>query len=346
MVIMNEYKKNTGITICCIGKHIDKLTDVRQLEDRVAKDFTIINVKTDHLLDEIIREYNPHVFLTFGEWQIHKFLCNSPYNIRKRWVNLPISSNEQTITEEILSNYTANLFDTSADYPLISVFTSTYKTGERIFRPFFSLINQSYKNWEWIVVDDSDDNNKTFELLKSIAKIDHRVKIFKPHTHNGSIGQMKKWAANLCNGEILVELDHDDELTIKALDYVNKTFEKYKDVGFVYSNYSDVYEQDNSTVDYGDNWGLGFGNYVSEKYKEINYKVAVSPKLNSVTLRHLDTIPNHLRAWRKSTYQSIGGHNPNLIICDDYELIIKSFREFYTVMYQQRSFWESKLKNV
>ncbi len=28
------------------------------------------------------------------------------------------------------------------------------------------------------------------------------------------------------------------------------------------------------------------------------------------------------------------------------DLIIKSFREFYTVMYQQRSFWESKLKNV
>jgi len=28
------------------------------------------------------------------------------------------------------------------------------------------------------------------------------------------------------------------------------------------------------------------------------------------------------------------------------ELIIKSFREFYTLMYQQRSFWESKLKGI
>jgi hypothetical protein len=27
------------------------------------------------------------------------------------------------------------------------------------------------------------------------------------------------------------------------------------------------------------------------------------------------------------------------------ELIIKSFREFYTIMYQQRSFWESKFKS-
>lgn len=28
------------------------------------------------------------------------------------------------------------------------------------------------------------------------------------------------------------------------------------------------------------------------------------------------------------------------------DLIIKSFREFYTIMYQQRSFWESKFKSV
>jgi hypothetical protein len=28
------------------------------------------------------------------------------------------------------------------------------------------------------------------------------------------------------------------------------------------------------------------------------------------------------------------------------DLIIKSFREFYTVMYQQRSFWESKFKGI
>lgn len=28
------------------------------------------------------------------------------------------------------------------------------------------------------------------------------------------------------------------------------------------------------------------------------------------------------------------------------DLIIKSFREFYTVMYQQRSFWESKFRGI
>jgi len=32
--------------------------------------------------------------------------------------------------------------------------------------------------------------------------------------------------------------------------------------------------------------------------------------------------------------------------CQLKDLIIKSFREFYTIMYQQRSFWESKFKGM
>ena len=32
--------------------------------------------------------------------------------------------------------------------------------------------------------------------------------------------------------------------------------------------------------------------------------------------------------------------------CSVKDLIIKSFREFYTIMYQQRSFWESKFKSA
>ena len=178
-------------------------------------------------------------------------------------------STEKTIIEEIFNCYNYNLLETKSDYPLISVFTCAYNTNQKIFRPYNSLFAQSYKNWEWIVLDDSDDN-KTYELLKTIAKIDNRVKVFKPNEHVGSIGQVKKWAAGLCNGEILVDLDHDDELTNKALDYINKAFKKYEDVGFLYSNFSDIYEEDNDSVLYQQNWGIGFGSVKKELYKTYN----------------------------------------------------------------------------
>lgn len=321
---ISDFKKNNKITICFIGKHVHSLIDKTVTDNVVANDFDIINLKNDTTIYDIIKSHNPHVFVTFGSWTEYKTLCNVPYDLRKRWINIKDNIDDKKLIEEILNCYTTNILDVKSDYPLISVFTCAYNTKEKITRPFASLQNQTYKNWEWIIVDDSDDNT-TYELLNAISKLDHRVKVFKPNQHNGSIGQLKKWAAGLSNGEILVELDHDDELTNKALDYINKSFKKYEDVGFVYSNFSEIYEEDNKPVIYQQNWGLGYGSVYKENYKNIDYQVCVSPKLNCVTIRHIACTPNHVRAWRKKIYDMVGGHNPNMFICDDYELLLKIF---------------------
>lgn len=319
-----EFKKNNKITVCFIGKQINNLIDKSVTDNITANDFAIVNLKNDDKLYDTIKSHNPHVFVTFGTWTEYKTLCNVPYDLRKRWINIKDDIDEKKLVEEILNCYTTNILDVKSDYPLISVFTCAYNTKEKILRPFASLQNQTYKNWEWIVVDDSDDNT-TYELLNTISKLDHRVKIFRSNQHNGSIGQLKKWAAGLSNGEILVELDHDDELTNKALDYINKSFKKHEDVGFLYSNFSEIYEEDNKPVLYQQNWGLGYGSIYKENYKNIEHQVCVAPKLNCVTLRHIACTPNHVRAWRKHIYNTVGGHNPNMFICDDYELLLKTF---------------------
>ena len=48
---------------------------------------------------------------------------------------------------------------------LISVFTTTYHSGEKILRPYQSLLDQKYINWEWIIIDDSKDM-ETYNALK------------------------------------------------------------------------------------------------------------------------------------------------------------------------------------
>ena len=35
--------------------------------------------------------------------------------------------------------------------------------------------------------------------------------------------------------------------------------------------------------------------------------------------------PDHVRAWRKNIYHELGGHNPDLNICDDHELVVRSY---------------------
>ena len=60
--------------------------------------------------------------------------------------------------------------------PLISVIIPTYNRGRLILNSVTSVLNQTYKNIELIVVDDCSTDN-TEEILKSIN--DSRIKYVK-----------------------------------------------------------------------------------------------------------------------------------------------------------------------
>jgi hypothetical protein len=68
--------------------------------------------------------------------------------------------------------------------PRFSIFTPTYKTGERIKRTYQGLVNQTFSNWEWIVVDDSPDD-ETWKILQEISNYDYRVKLHKIYPVSG-----------------------------------------------------------------------------------------------------------------------------------------------------------------
>ena len=59
--------------------------------------------------------------------------------------------------------------------PFFSVFTPTFRTGDKIYRTYNSLKNQLFKDWEWVIVDDSD-NDDTWNVLQEISEKDFRVK--------------------------------------------------------------------------------------------------------------------------------------------------------------------------
>ena len=75
--------------------------------------------------------------------------------------------------------------------------------------------------------------NRIWSMLRSLAKQDHRIQVFKPWKHSGIIGKVKNWACSLGSGKILVELDHDDELTNYALDSVVNGFKQFPEAFFL-----------------------------------------------------------------------------------------------------------------
>jgi glycosyltransferase involved in cell wall biosynthesis len=176
-----------------------------------------------------------------------------------------------------------------------------------------------------VIVNDSTDDGFTLKIAEQIAKIDPRVKIYDFREKSGGlIGEVKWRAACMAKGEILAELDHDDYLTPDCAEFLIKAAEKHKDVGFFYSDCVESRE-DHSAIIYGEGFGCGYGSYKKEDALGRTYDVSIAPNINPKTIRHIVGIPNHIRAWRRDVYFSIGGHCRNLSIADDYELIIRTF---------------------
>lgn len=225
----------------------------------------------------------------------------------------------------------------SLSKPKFSIFTATYNTNNaKLDRLYESLKNQTIQDWEWVIVDDSSWE-VTWAYLNRLAQKDYRI---KPHRilpiTNGNIGLAKNRAAMLCEGEWLLELDHDDALISNCLEVCENAAVIYKDAGFIYTDCCELfddgefksYDSDRSGNWYGRQgnsycWGYAGHTMVIADDKE--YLAHHTADINPRTIRFNIGMPNHARLWRRDVYRKIGGHNIKFPVADDFELIIRTF---------------------
>lgn len=290
-----------------------------------SSDINTICRESDENIIGDIQKFNPDAIVSLGDDYLDfPNMMNQPIDIRSRWLHFKKSDDHiGKAAYQCSMNYI--LDEKNKNEPLISFFTPFFNTGEKLKRTFNSISSQIYKNWEWVLVNDSSDNGKTLKIAEEISKNDHRVKIYDfREKSNGVIGESKYRAGVLCRGKYIMELDHDDCLTEDAGLLLVKAFKQYPDCKFVYSDCVEVNE-DGTSLKYGDGFAFGYGSYRSEFYKNIKYDVSNSCNINPKTIRHIVGVPNHFRAWDRIFYLSIGGHNRRLTIADDYELIVRTF---------------------
>ena len=281
---------------------------------------------TDADLERILVRDRPHVIISSGGLSAYPNLSKAPDAVRERWLHYDTLPDDTQLGIDVFNCYLGTVLRSPGrnGTPLVTVFTAAYRTGDRICRPLQSLQEQIYPNWEWIVVDDSDDGGHTFGVLTRIAKTDHRIQVFKAGEHSGVIGRVKNWACSLASGQLLVELDHDDALTDYALEMVVRGFQQFPEAGFLYTDCAEI-RTDGTSLTYRDGWAFGYGAYTDVEYKGCVYKSGSGGNINAKTIRHIVSTPNHLRAWRKVCYDAIGGHNKHLHVADDYELLVRTF---------------------
>lgn len=282
--------------------------------------------KNDQNISDKIYNTKPDSIISVGDsWDDFLNLSSLSHDIRSGWYHLPKDSTKEEIGEV---GYEIAMYNIIRDRgrDLISVFTPVYNTGELLYQTYESLRNQTYDNWEWVIVNDSTDERKTGNVIKNICKKDPRVKEYKLDKQSGgNIGFVKYFACSMTSGELLVELDHDDYLLPNCLHKLKHTMETHPECGFFYSDCIQLFRDTETPLIYPDGWAWGYGYYYDYEHNGKKIKVGSTPNINPKTIRHIVSSPNHVRSWRRNLYFNIGGHNKHLPIADDYELVVRSF---------------------
>ena len=286
-------------------------------------------------IEDLNKLFNPnyHLLITFGDTENeyhYIILPNVVDRFADRWIHkdresvLNIDEFNSTINYCFINNV---INERKLQRPKFSIFTTCYNTWNKFDRVYNSIKNQKLKDWEWIIIDDThlcnEKENNHFEFLREKCKNDNRIRLYCRSVNSGNIGNVKNEAISLCRGQYLLELDHDDEILPDCLLDASRVFDEDKDVGFVYMDFANIYEN-GENFSYGDFICKGYGGYYCQKYNDKWVNVYITPNINNITLSHLVCCPNHPRIWRKSVLLNLENYSEFLPICDDYEILLKT----------------------
>lgn len=119
--------------------------------------------------------------------------------------------------------------------PLISIVTPSYNQGEFIEKTILSVINQKYKNKEYIIIDGASNDNSV-EIIK---KYKEQLTYWISEKDKGQSDAINKgW--KIAKGDILAYLNSDDILEDGALEKVSNYFRKHPDIGIIYGDCNSI----------------------------------------------------------------------------------------------------------
>lgn len=303
--------------------YIDEFLEANK--DKLLCSIFIVNKKEE--LNKLF-DSNYHLLTTFGE---DETLYSKDVNdiiadrMRKRWLHYKMLDDNtiQEFNNGVNFCYINSCITTKENTrPIFSLFTTCYNSYDKIIRAYESIKLQILRDWEWVILDDSP-NDEHFIFLKDKFNHDKRIRLYKRSENNGNIGNVKNEAISLCRGKYLLEMDHDDEILPYVLSDATNVFDKNDDVGFIYMDFVNIYE-DGSNFKYGDFYALGYSGYYRQKIRDKWVFVSMTPNINNISLNHIVGVPNHPRIWRRKTLMDMGNFCEYLPILDDYEVLIRS----------------------
>lgn len=179
--------------------------------------------------------------------------------------------------------------------PLISIVTVVYNGEKFIESAIQSIIEQTYKNIEYIIVD----GNSTDSTLDIIKKYDNKIDYWLSENDTGIYDAMNK-GISLCNGDFIGILNSDDFYNLETCEKIKDSIIKYPTIDIFHGNIEHV------TFN-------GSKLYLSKPKHESKLKTGM-------VMRHPSCFIS------KKWYQFQGGYDTNLKIASDFKFLYQSYK--------------------
>ena len=118
--------------------------------------------------------------------------------------------------------------------PLVSIITPAYNCVSTIEETYKSIFNQTFSDWEWIIIEDHS-NDGSFDFIKSMIKDDTRVKLFQTEKNSGA-AIARNIGIEQSNGRFIAFLDADDLWKERKLE-LQIDFMMKNGFAFTFTNY-------------------------------------------------------------------------------------------------------------
>ena len=107
--------------------------------------------------------------------------------------------------------------------PLVTVVVTTYNRKELLKETIDSILNQTYTNFELIVVD----NFSNYDFLKHVKSFEDKRIIAFQNQNNGIIAVNRNFGIKRANGDYIAFCDDDDLWLPNKLETQIRNFDKY-----------------------------------------------------------------------------------------------------------------------
>ena len=191
---------------------------------------------------------------------------------------------------------------------LVSVVMSAYNSEKTIEDSIMSILNQTYEDWELILVNDFSSDT-TLVILEGFTRKESRIKIINNNKNIGLTASLNK-AINISNGEFIARLDSDDVAEPERLK---------KQVSFLVSN------PDIGMV------GTG-ANLIDKDGRKIGSMSVISNEyLVSRFIKYLNPFIHSSLMIRKRVLDDVGIYREKFRYSQDYDLVLRVYDRYKAV---------------